>query len=88
MKFIRKNSLAETVDSVNEALFFGKKISERERKKQPGGWHPSQGVKGSYWGMIAPTGHDFETGIKLLQGKQLQQEQEHHIYSVKKQAGQ
>lgn len=69
MKFIYKNSLADTIDAVNEALFFGKVITN-EQKKEIAEWLASrQGIKGSYWGMIAPTEHDFETGIKTFTGE-------------------
>ena len=69
MKPLNKNSLAETVDAVNEALFFGKNIP-LEQKKEIALWLASrQGVQGSYWGMIAPTPRDFETGIKVFTGE-------------------
>ncbi len=71
MKLIHKNSLADTVDAVNEALFFGKKISEREKKNTAKWLASRQGVKGSYWGMIAPTGRDFETGIRTFTGERI-----------------
>jgi hypothetical protein len=71
MRLLKKNSLAETVDAVNEALFFGKKISGKE-KKDTAKWLASrQGVKGSYWGMIAPTQRDFETGIRTFTGERI-----------------
>jgi len=69
MKLLHKNSLAETVDAVNEALFFGKNIPA-EQKKEVALWLASrQGVPGSYWGMIAPTEKDFETGIRVFTGE-------------------
>jgi len=69
MKLLNKYSLAETVDAVNEALFFGKNITG-EQKKQIALWLASrQGAKGSYSGMIAPTEIDFKTGIKVFTGE-------------------
>jgi len=69
MSYISKNSLAETVDKVNEALFLGKEIT-KEEKREIAGWLASrQGIKGSYWGMIAPTERDFETGIRVFTGE-------------------
>ena len=69
MKYITKNSLGETVDKVNEALFFGKEITKKQ-KREIARWLASrQGVKGSYWGMIAPTERDFETGIRVFTGE-------------------
>jgi len=69
MKYIHNNSLAETVDKVNEALFFGKEIT-KENKKEISRWLASrQGIRGSYWGMIAPTESDFETGIRVFTGE-------------------
>ena len=69
MKLLNKNSLAETVDGVNEALFFGRDIPA-EQKKEVALWLASrQGVPGSYWGMIAPTQNDFEKGIRVFTGE-------------------
>jgi hypothetical protein len=69
MKLLNKNSLAETVDAVNEALFFGKNIPPVQ-KKEIALWLASrQGAPGSYSGMIAPTTKDFETGIKVFTGE-------------------
>ncbi len=69
MKLLHKNSLAETVDAVNEALFFGRDIPA-EQKKEVALWLVSrQGVPGSYWGMIAPTQNDFEKGIRVFTGE-------------------
>jgi hypothetical protein len=69
MKLVYKSSLAETVDAVNEALFFGKNISN-EQKKEIALWLASrQGERGTYAGMIAPTEQDFETGIRVFTGE-------------------
>jgi hypothetical protein len=69
MKLLLKNSLAETVDAINEALFFGKDIPP-EQTKEISLWLASrQGAPGSYWGMIAPTPKDFKTGIKVFTGE-------------------
>jgi hypothetical protein len=69
MKFINPGSLSETLDAVNEALFFGRNIST-EQKTDIAGWIVSrQGLPGSYWRMFAPTKKDFETGIKVFTGE-------------------
>lgn len=69
MKYISKNSLADTIDKVNEALFFGKEVTKKQ-KKEIAGWIASrQGKKGSYSGMMAPTEHDFKTGIRVFTGE-------------------
>ena len=69
MKYINNNSLAETVDKVNEALFLGEEITKKQ-KKEIAGWLASrQGKKGSYSGMIAPTERDFKTGIRVFTGE-------------------
>jgi hypothetical protein len=69
MKLLNNNSLAETVDAVNDALFFGKIIPQKQ-KAEIAEWIASrQGIKGSYWGMIAPTENDFETGIRVFTGE-------------------
>ena len=69
MKYLNKNSLAETIDAVNEALFFCKEITAPQ-KKEISLWLASrQGVHGSYAGMIAPTKQDFKTGISVFTGE-------------------
>jgi len=66
---LHERSLAQTVDAVNEALFFGRDIPE-EQKKELAEWIISrQGAPGAYWNMFAPTVRDFKTGINVFTGE-------------------
>jgi len=69
MKLLYEKSLGETVDTLNESLFFGK-IIQAEQKKAIANWLASrQGLEGSYAGMISPTPHDFKHGIRVFTGE-------------------
>ena len=66
---INKNSFAETIDRVNEAIFFGKKLTQSE-KKESAKWIASrQGLPGAYRGMFAPTNADQTNGIRVFTGE-------------------
>jgi hypothetical protein len=69
VKLIDNSSLASTLDSVNEALFYNRPLSKSE-KAQVAKWIVSrQGMPGSYANMFAPTGKDFQNGISLFTGE-------------------
>jgi bacterioferritin-associated ferredoxin len=68
MKLLNTKSLAATVDSVNESLFFGKAIPAAEKLKVAKWLVSRQGVKHSYAGLPAPTDMDLN-GIKLFTGE-------------------
>jgi len=71
MKYIHQNSLAETIDSISEALFFGRDIS-RSEKEAAGKWLAArQGLPGSYANMFAPAKLDLQKGIRLFTGEQV-----------------
>ena len=71
MKILNKNSLAITIDNLNNAFFYGKKIDARE-KSDIADWIVSrQGLPRSYAGMFAPTEADFKTGIALFTGEKV-----------------
>ena len=54
MKLLNTDSLAATVDAVNEAFFLGKKIPSNQRDAVAAWIAARQGIKGSYAGMFAP----------------------------------
>lgn len=65
-----KNSLWKTIDSINEDLFFNRKIGQRDSLEAARWIASRQGLKGSYYNMFAPTASDFElsktfTGEKI-----------------------
>lgn len=67
---IDTQSLWKTLDSVNEDLFYNRKIPENQRLEAARWIASRQGLKGSYYNMFAPTASDFElsrtfTGEKI-----------------------
>jgi len=71
MDIVNHNSLAATVDTVNEAFFFERRLSA-EQSHQAADWIASrQGLAGSYAGMFAPTKRDFTQGLRLFTGERV-----------------
>jgi hypothetical protein len=69
MKMVNTNSLAATLDAVNEAFFYGRPIP-RAQRDQCAKWIASrQGKAGSYADMFAPTRRDFKAGARLFTGE-------------------
>ncbi|MGB7054798.1 MAG: hypothetical protein WBE28_05720 [bacterium] len=71
MKILHPNSLAVTLDTLNEVFFMGYSISKAERTTVVRWLAGRQGVKGAYRGMIAPTPLDFKRGIRLFTGEKV-----------------
>jgi hypothetical protein len=67
---VSRGSLAATLDAVNEAFFYQRRLSASERT-QAATWIASrQGMPDSYRGvMFAPTERDFREGIRLFTGE-------------------
>jgi hypothetical protein len=71
MKLINHNSLASTLDMVNEAFFYERPLLKSARA-QVAKWIASrQGMPGSYAEMFAPTKRDFERGVVLFTGEKV-----------------
>ena len=71
MKLINQNSLASTLDSINDAFFYNQPLSKSERV-QAAKWIASrQGLPGSYANMFAPTTKDFQAGLTLFTGEKI-----------------
>jgi hypothetical protein len=71
MKLIIRNSLASTLDAVNDAFFLNRPLSKSD-KGQVAKWIASrQGLPGSYANMFAPTGKDFQNSIVLFTGEKV-----------------
>ena len=64
-------SLARTVDGVNDAVFFGRRIPKPESRRVAKWLAARQGLPGSYAGMFAPTARDLEKGIRLFTGERI-----------------
>ena len=71
MKLIHPNSLAATLDVLNEVFFMGHSLSRGEKTTAIRWLASRQGVRGAYRGMIAPTPLDFERGAKLFTGEKV-----------------
>ncbi|MBD3233429.1 MAG: hypothetical protein GF315_06860 [candidate division Zixibacteria bacterium] len=71
MEFLHTESLAETVDAVNEAFFFGRRIPKKEAGKVADWIVGRLGEKGSYGGMFAPTEADYENPVRVFTGEKV-----------------
>lgn len=72
MNTVNPDSLALTLDTVDEAYFFQWPLTESQRE-QTAGWIASrQGLPGSYANMFAPTENDFKEGVRLFTGERVQ----------------
>jgi hypothetical protein len=71
MKLINHNSLASTLDMVNEAFFCRRPLSKSVRA-QAARWIASrQSLPGSYAEKFPPTMRDFERGVVLFTGEKV-----------------
>jgi hypothetical protein len=68
MKIIDPNSLAETIDNLNDAFFYGRKLAKSEREEAAKWIAARQGLPRSYRGMFAPTDSDFRIGLRVFTG--------------------
>ena len=71
MNLLDKRSLAETLDRVNEAVFFGREIPQSEASRVALWLAGRQGRTGSYANMFAPTPQDFDSGFRLFTGERI-----------------
>jgi hypothetical protein len=71
MDLLRTRSLAGTLDAVNEAMFFDKRIPKAEGRRVAAWIAGRQGLPGAYAGMFAPTPKDFAGGIRLFTGERI-----------------
>jgi hypothetical protein len=71
MNLVDSRSLAGTLDRVNEAIFFDKKLTKQDRKHVAEWIAGRQGLKGAYASMFAPTAHDFNKGIRVFTGERV-----------------
>ncbi len=72
MDIVNYDSLAATLDTVNEAFFYAWSLTKHQRE-QAAKWIASrQGKPGSYASMFAPTDNDFKEGVRLFTGERVQ----------------
>ena len=71
MGLLDTGSLANTIDAVNDALFFGRRIPKNETRRVALWLAGRQGLSESYAGMFAPTSRDYADGIRLFTGERI-----------------
>lgn len=69
MSMVNADSLAQTLDALNEAFFYGHPLSKIARQRSAKWIASRQGLPGSYASMFAPTEDDFRNGIRLFTGE-------------------
>ena len=69
MVTVNTESLGKTLDAVNDALFYGRRLTERNRAKLAGWIAQRRGKPGSYAGMFAPTDEDLCHGVRVYTGE-------------------
>jgi hypothetical protein len=78
-RIIQPHSLAETVDALNDALFFDLPLSKKDRLACAKWIADRQGQPGCYADMFAGTEHDLKHGIKLFTGERITNAAARHI---------
>ena len=71
MMVVNRDSLAATLDTVNEAFFFGRPLSTSDREETAKWIARRQGELGSYANMFAPTESDYREGVRLFTGERI-----------------
>jgi hypothetical protein len=66
---VNTESLAETLDAVNDALFHQRHLTEPNRKELAVWIAQRRGKPGSYAGMFAPTDEDLRNGVRVYTGE-------------------
>jgi len=69
MRLVHRDSLAGTIDAVDEAFFLGRRLSKSAREQAAKWIAGRQGKPGSYADMFAPTETDFKRGARLFSGE-------------------
>ena len=68
-KLLHQDSLGDTLDAVQAALFYGENLSDETRRETSLWIADRQGLPGSYAGMFAPTGYDLAFGALTFTGE-------------------
>lgn len=68
---VHTDSLAATLDAVNEALFYDRKMPAQELEAAAGWLAGRQAHSGQWAGMFVPTGLDYRQGMTLFGGEKL-----------------
>ena len=68
---IQTDSLAQTIDILNEAIFFDRPLSDQDKKQAADFILGRQYPSGPHAGLFAPTDKDFAEGVFLFTGERL-----------------
>jgi len=71
MSLVDPSSLGVTLDAVNEALFFGQRVTKADRAEAAKWIVSRQGLPRCYAGMFAPTDQDFSEGARVFTGEKI-----------------
>jgi len=71
MVLVHPESLAQTLDSVNHALFTGVKLSKAAKAEAAKYIASRQGLPRSYAATFAPTELDYKAGIRMFTGERI-----------------
>jgi hypothetical protein len=72
MSILNTNSLAGTIDNINERLFYNETIPDKEKEDTSFWIMEQRGKKGAYTKkMFTPTEDDFQEGIRLFTGEKV-----------------
>ncbi len=76
---IHRNSLSETVDAVNEAVFLGEVITAKDRRHVARWIAAREGLAGAYGGLFAGFAPELASGIRLFTGERVTSASARHI---------
>ena len=76
---IHQSSLSETVDAVNEAVFFGKAMAAKDRRHVARWIAARQGLPGAYGELFAGFAPELASGIRLFTGERVTSASARHI---------
>jgi hypothetical protein len=79
MTLIHDRSLSETVDAVNEAVFFGHAITAQDRREVARWIAARQGAPGAYGQLFAGFPSESASGIRLFTGERVTSASARHI---------
>ncbi|MBN2083150.1 hypothetical protein JW859_13210 [bacterium] len=71
MQLVHDHSLAATLDAINEAFFYGHKLTKAARTDAAKWLAARQGLPRSYAGMFAPTEYDYAHWPKTFTGEKI-----------------
>lgn len=71
--------LSDSVDQVNEAMFYGREITKAERERLARVIASRQGLPGAYAGTFALTDEEKSEGLRLFTGERIQSASMRHV---------